>query len=309
MLMLNSFLQLFSNKKTIPEIKRKFVHQYFNNEDYNHQIQQYGFLKIENILTNNELDMLEQAYQKLCEFPDYSIQDKFQNSGRLRSTDIRNFVMNAIGAFSIEFLPKLFNINIFELETTGAFQIKPPSQKSDLNPHQDSPVIDELLHNAVYIWIPLCDITEQNGPVWVLPGSHLWGNHQRSLNVNWVFEKHTKMLWKYMKPISMKRGDVLCWDTALIHGSSPNLSNDMRIAVTTTILPKSYNMVDYFSDDKTQKGNVEKYEVFRNFWENENIMKRPSCPPNKFISLEKKVFDKISKTDLQKLILKYHTYQ
>ena len=74
--------------------------------------------------------------------------------------------------------------------TTGAFQIKPPSKVSELNPHQDAPVIDETIDNGLFVWIPLCDINEQNGAIYVLPGSHLWQNHQRSLNVKWVFEKH-----------------------------------------------------------------------------------------------------------------------
>jgi hypothetical protein len=66
-------------------------------------------------------------------------------------------------------------------------------------------------------------------------------------------------------------------------------------------------MVDYFADEKTPKDSVEKYEVYRSFWENEDIMKRPACPPNKFSGLEKKVFpSNINKQMLQDLILKYY---
>ncbi len=305
--MFSNFLKLFLKNESLPEIQRKFQHLYFTDQQYNEILQQKGFVKIENIVSEDELYKLQEAYNNLSKLPEYNIADKFQNSGRFRSATIRNFVMNSIGSFSRDFLPKIFNTEIFELETTGAFQIKPPSSKSDLNPHQDSPVVDELIHNSVYVWIPLCDIDEKNGPVWVLPGSHLWGNHQRSLNVHWVFEKHTQLLWKYMQPITMKKGDLLCWDTALIHGSSPNLSNETRVAITTTVLPKDYRMVDYFADKKTQKDSVEKYEVYRSFWETEDIMKRPACPPNKFSGLEKKVFpSNINKQMLQDLILKYY---
>jgi hypothetical protein len=303
--MLSGFLHLFSKDEPLPDIKRRFQHEYFIHGEYNSILKKNGFIKIEDCISENRLKVLEDAYRKLSTFPTYTITDKFQNSGRFRSPEIRNFVMESIGTFSKEFLPEIFDINVFESETTGAFQIKPPSQKSDLNPHQDSPVTDELIHNSIYVWIPLCDITEKNGPVWVLPGSHLWGNHQRSLNVHWVFEKHTKLLWKYMQPVLMKKGDILCWDTALIHGSTPNQSADTRVAITTTVLPKNYTMVDYFADEKTRKGYVEKYEVYRSFWENEDIMKRPACPPNKFSGLEQKVFPAaISKMALNQLILK-----
>jgi hypothetical protein len=62
-------------------------------------------------------------------------------------------------------------------------------------------------------------------------------------------------------------------------------------------------MVEYFSDAKTPEGQVEKYEVERSFWESEDIMKRPPCPPNKFTGLEKKAFGlPLSSSDVLSLI-------
>lgn len=276
---------------------------YFKTNNYQDELQKNGYVHLKNCLQEEQLKFLESTFKKLETFPEYSIADKFQNSGRFRSPEIRNFVMNSIGTFSKEFLPTLFDTDIYDENTTGAFQIKPPSKVSELNPHQDAPVIDELKQNGVFIWIPLCDITESNGPILVLPGSHLWGNHQRSLNVQWPLEKHTKTLWKYMHPIYMKRGDILCWDTALIHASSPNLSTTTRVAITTTLLPKNFKMVEYFKDKQTPIDSVEKYQVERSFWESEDIMKRPPCPPNEFLGLEKLAFpSSISKKQLIQLI-------
>jgi Phytanoyl-CoA dioxygenase (PhyH) len=304
--MLTQFIRRFTRKKTIPEFKRTFNDRYFSDPSRNHEIETAGYTRIEQVVTGSELQFLEDTFRQLEQFPEYSIADQFQNSGRFRSPEIRNFVMHAIGEFSKPFLPRIFDTRVCAEETTGAFQIKPPSKKSDLNPHQDSPVIDELEHNGLFVWIPLCDINEQNGPVWVLPGSQLWGNHQRSLNVPWIFEKHTKLLWKHMHPVTMKRGDILCWDTALIHASSPNLSKETRVALTTTILPRDFRMVDYYCDDKTAKGTVEKYEVQRSFWESGDIMNRPPCPPNQLTGLEKKVFpDPLSASDVRELIEHY----
>ena len=155
----------------------------------------------------------------------------------------------------------------------------------------------------------MCDITEKNGAIYVLPGSHLWGNHQRSLNVPWAFENHTKTLWKEMEPIYIQKGDVLCWDTALIHASSPNLSMNTRVAITTTLLPKDFKMVEFFKDKKTPYDSVEKYQVERSFWEKEDIMKRPPCPPNKNLGLEKLTFPiSISKKQLLNLIEETKSY-
>jgi hypothetical protein len=292
------FWQRFFKKKEVSfNFNRILKYNYFKNKN-NNDIQKNGYTIIKNVVSNAQLQFLEDTYLQLTKFTEYTIEEKFQNSGRFRSPEIRNFVMDNIGKFSKEFLPSVFDKDIYDENTTGAFQIKPPSKVSELNPHQDAPVIDETKENGLFVWIPLCNITENNGAVLVLPGSHLWQNHQRSLNVSWVFEKHTKLLWKYMQPIYMNRGDILVWDTAMIHASLPNISNEIRVAITTTLLPKNFKMVEYFKDKQTPKGKIEKYIVERSFWESEDIMKRPPCPPNQFIKLEDEVFNRISKKEI-----------
>jgi len=300
-----SLLNIFK-KQEITIKKRTFPNNYFLDKKQFQEIGKYGYTILKNAVSEEQTAFLQNIYQQLTQFPEYSIHDKFQNSGRFRSPEIRNFVMENIGKFSKVFLPTLFDTTVFDENTTGAFQIKPPSKTSELNPHQDAPVIDETKENGLFVWIPLCDITAKNGAVMVLPGSHLWGNHQRSLNVKWIFEKHTMLLWKYMQPVYLKKGDILVWDTALIHSSLPNLSNETRIAITTTLLPKNFSMVEYFQDEKTPEGKIEKYEVERSFWESEDIMKRPPCPPNTFLGYEDEVFpNNINSGRLKEIIKTY----
>lgn len=290
--------------KPIPLIFRdNFPINYFKEISKFEDIKTKGYTVIKKVVSDNYINDLYATYTKLTQFSEYTIEDKFQNSGRYRSPEIRSFVMENIEHFSKEFLPTVFNSDVFDENTTGAFQIKPPSKVSELNPHQDAPVIDETKENGLFVWIPLCDITENNGAVSVLPGSHLWNNPQRSLNVQWIFEKHTKLLWKYMKPIYLNKGDILIWDSAMIHASAPNLSNKTRIALTTTLLPKNFKMVEYFKDKTTPKNMIEKYQVERSFWESEDIMKRPPCPPNQFLGIEDEIFpSNISSNQLAYLI-------
>jgi len=300
-----SFLNIFKTQELLIT-ERKFPNNFFLDKTHYNTIEKYGYLVLKNVVPQNQINFLSETYSQLTQFPEYSIQGKFQNSGRYSSPEIRSFVMKQIGHFSKEFLPLVFDISVFDENTTGAFQIKPPSKVSELNPHQDAPVIDETKENGLFVWVPLCDINEKNGAVLVLPGSHLWGNFQRSLNVPWVFEKYTKLLWKYMKPIYLNKGDILIWDTAMIHASLPNLSNEMRIALTTTLLPKQFKMVEYFKDAKTPKGKIEHYEVERSFWESEDIMKRPPCPPNYFIELQDEVYSsKLNKATILELIERF----
>lgn len=283
--------------------RRQFPNKYFRDESAHDRYVREGYVLLKGQVSGNLLDRLRVLYEGLTALEGYAVDQQFVNSGRFASPEIRSYVMEGIGGFSGELLPRLFDSDVFDENTTGAFQIKPPSKKSALNPHQDSPVIDETRFNAMFVWIPLCDITRDNGPVWVLPGSHLWGNHQRSLNVPWPFEKHTALLWKHMHPIEMQAGDVLCWDTALIHGSTPNMSGEIRVAVTTTLLPKDFSMVEYFLDRGTHGGLVEKYRVGRGFWESGNIMDRPPCPPNTLLGKEPPAFpQKLTRAHIRQLI-------
>lgn len=306
---LRAILHIAINKSDLKLIKRDFPLNYLIDTSSFNEYKKYGYIVLKNCISEKQINELLGIYDELKAFPDFFIKDRFQNSGRFQSREIRNFVMERIGKFSKEFLPEVFDVNIYDENTTGAFQIKPPSRVSELNPHQDAPVIDETKENGLFVWIPLTDINDKNGAIYVLPGSHLWGNHQRSLNVQWPLERHTKTLWKHMQPVYMQKGDILIWDTALIHASAPNYSSETRVAITTTLLPKNFRMVEYFKDSNTPKADVEQYQVERSFWESEDIMKRPPCPPNEFKGYEKLAFPQtISKKQLLDLIRQTEAY-
>ncbi len=261
-----------------------------------------GYQVLKNVFSDKDLISIDEGVQSILKIPEVANSTAFLNSGRIHDPTIRASIMSLIREFSMNHLKKIFDENCFESNTTGAFQIKPAGKNTELNPHQDSPVIDENLYNGLYVWIPLIDINEKNGPVYVLPNSHKWGNYQRSLNVKWPFEKHINILKKQMIPIHCNRGDVLIWDTALIHSSSPNLSGESRIAFTTTLLPKNFEMLDFFKDKKTPSRKVERYKVYESYWQSADILKRPPIPPNEFIGLEDYCFENLSPSEVKSLL-------
>lgn len=279
-----------------------FPINYFLQKSLMSELITQGFLCLKGVFNDDDFVDIDNKIKDILNIPEVSSSSKFLNSGRIDNPIIRTMIMDLIKQFSQNNLQKIFDTDCFDINTTGAFQIKPPGINSELNPHQDSPVIDESLFNGLYVWIPLVDINEKNGPVYVLPNSHTWGNHQRSLNVKWPFEKYIKVLKKHMIPVFCNRGDVIVWDTALIHSSSPNLSNKHRVAFTTTLLPVNFQMMEYFKDKKTPKNKVEKYRVFESFWKECDILKRPPVPPNEFICLEDYLFEKINRSDLDSFL-------
>ena len=115
------FLEKIFPKKTQIKLRNNLSIVYFTNLDRDNQIQKNGYTIIKNVVSEDHLAFLLSTYQQLTQFPEYSIDDKFQNSGRYRSPEIRSFVMDNIADFSKKFLPQLFDTSLYDENTTGAF--------------------------------------------------------------------------------------------------------------------------------------------------------------------------------------------
>lgn len=302
--MFRNIIDLIRKKEELKTIRRDFSPRYFSNDEHQHTYNNLGYVVIKNCIPDSIIEYANKTYYDLISKQSgFVLNDKFQNSGRLEDTNIRNIIIDEINKISVNILADIVIKENCEQKTGGAFQIKPASSTSILNPHQDSPIIDETKYYATYVWIPLCDTNVKNGTLHVLPKSHLWGNFQRSLNVPWPFRDHIKTLWKHMIPIDTNVGDIICFDSALIHSSTPNLSDKLRLAFTTCLLPKNYELVEYFCDQNTPKNKIEMYYIDDYYYRNCNIEKRPEENLYKGLELQKRIYpNRINTYSLKRLI-------
>ena len=120
----------------------------------------------------------------------------------------------------------------------------------------------------------------------ILPGSHLWGNRFRSLNVPWLYEGLQDKMFPLLKPVPMKAGEVLFFDSASIHYSTDNTGNEIRPAINFYIKPKGAMFLHHFMDQKTPTGKVEIFNVDIDFFYNHDFMQRPPSPPYSFVGYE-----------------------
>ena len=84
----------------------------------------------------------------------------------------------------------------------------------------------------ITVWIPLVDVGEVNGCLYVIPGSHHWEliDSTRDENQNMRFcvdveERATPIL------LPMKVGDILIFSNMTFHGSKANQSEAVRWSV------------------------------------------------------------------------------
>jgi hypothetical protein len=121
----------------------------------------------------------------------------------------------------------------------GSFIVKAPDAQNILHPHQDWSIVDEDIHRSFTIWIALQDTDDENGAMYVLPGSHEWVRGYRHVTIPSVYGKIYDLTWQYMHPVHLKAGEAIVFDHALVHASKPNISNTLRIAATYTIISKN----------------------------------------------------------------------
>ena len=104
----------------------------------------------------------------------------------------------------------------------------------DFNFMPDWNFVDENQFCSATVWTALVDVTEQNGALGVIRGSHTIFNHKRSSpspQSKSPLSDHVFTLFPFVEIIEMKAGESLIFNNRLIHASPPNLSNQARIAV------------------------------------------------------------------------------
>jgi hypothetical protein len=257
---------------TYLEIRRD---SFFLNKDKHEFYLKNGWVTMENMVKKEEIQSFMQTFEEISHLEGFELDKHLLNSGRLFNPEIRKKTQNIINQNAKTILPRMFDMSKTDTHTGGAYQVKPPHAESDLLIHQDSTVIDEESDYCLFVWIPFCDVTMENGVISFLGGSHLWGNTQRSLGVPWQFKNNIKTLYKYVKPVTIKAGDVLVFDPACIHSSAPNLSKEIRHAITITVLRKNYQLVYYFLNKELGKGLIEKYYVNENFYYDYDFISKP----------------------------------
>ena len=112
----------------------------------------------------------------------------------------------------------------------------------ELHLHQDNSIVDESQYASVNIWVPLLDVDESNGCLTVVRQSHLWSPQPRAFG-DWLSSSPFRELVAYLHSDKCKRtaparaGWAVCYDGRTIHGSVPNYSNKLRLAVLSAAIP------------------------------------------------------------------------
>ncbi|WP_028549690.1 phytanoyl-CoA dioxygenase family protein [Paenibacillus sp. UNC451MF] len=124
-------------------------------------------------------------------------------------------------------------------------QYKPPVSGGPTGWHQDHPLWPIIQPaDLVSAWVALDDAIIENGCMWMVPGSHKWGDHQKYLASTSDFKPYHKQPDLLPQeavveavPFEIKKGQVGYHHCLTWHGSPHNRSQLKRRAIAVHYMP------------------------------------------------------------------------
>ena len=124
------------------------------------------------------------------------------------------------------------------------YMVKKAQNQSSLGYHQDWTFSLEGQAPAVNIWFPLTQITDNNGTLKVIPGTHNLNIPIRARNHPSPLEKlDKKILDKHAIALKPNLGQAIIFHEKLVHGSENNHSDKLRLAASMVMSSKYSSLV------------------------------------------------------------------
>lgn len=144
------------------------------------------------------------------------------------------------------------------------FLCKWPGEGSDLYIHRDWMYTDERHGVRTFVvWVALQDITEHNGPLQVVPGTHLLDPMLRGTDLNASWLAHQDVLADRMVQVTARAGDALIFDNQLIHASPPNHTDEPRLVTAVGMKDRDAPLVYFHRRDEAR---ADRYDVDEEFF-------------------------------------------
>jgi ectoine hydroxylase-related dioxygenase (phytanoyl-CoA dioxygenase family) len=137
---------------------------------------------------------------------------------------------------------------------------KPPFSEIPCHWHQDDAyyVKQAQSETRMSVWVPLQDAHEQNGCLWIVPGSHAWGLQEHAnksygqCRLSMDEAEIQEVLDKQSVPVPVKAGSAVLFSALLWHGSKGNQTAAVRRAFITS-----------YQEATVPRGNGDQWKIVR----------------------------------------------
>jgi len=144
---------------------------------------------------------------------------------------------------------------------------KAMSPDSELQFHQDMSFVDERSQVSLGIWCPLVDVSQRNGCLRVVSGSHRLNSKPRAQVTPRPYkELFSSLDAKFITEVPMRAGQAFVQYQQLFHGSASNVSSSERVAAYAVLVPKNAKLRFYYQDVINKPDKLEVFEVNDRFY-------------------------------------------
>lgn len=241
----------------------------FIRESRQSEFERNGYVIIPQFLDSHEIAHLRDFYFRHSS----DLRHGFHATLHSRLTDYRKSVSDEIARI---FTPKLrYYFDRFK-PVFANYTVKEPDLSSGFDLHLDWSMVDERRFCSLTIWVPLQNITADNGHLWVLEGSHrfaytLRGGPGLRTYVEPVFYASAPVSYERVT-LQLHAGTAHVYDHRLFHGSPPNRTSVPRVAINFTLIPQETESWHYeFRGDRK----VEIFEVPPDFYNSHILNTEP----------------------------------
>ena len=135
---------------------------------------------------------------------------------------------------------------------------------SDVEMHYHPTFVDESRYASLVIFCPLVDTHEENGCLYVTPGSHLIDANPRYLGIPFPYKELEPYIRDHFShPLHLKAGQAVVFHSGLYHFSGPNQTDVERVAVAMNGMPVECEPRIYMKDP--QQALIHAFDVSHEF--------------------------------------------
>lgn len=227
------------------------------------KLSEFGYISIPAFLNQEDLDALTVLFKKYQAVNNIS-EGFFHSVQHLESGSAKEFSLLAADIIRPR-VDEYFEDAYVPIVT---FLDKLPNKASHLGAHRDGSVLDETKYRYRNLWMPLVDINQDNGALFVLPKSHRYFTNTTPVGAHWPYEKYWDIINKHVITVYPQKGDLVIYDQDMIHGSWQNRSSQSRPVVMTGLLHKDYELLYYKVESEQEETIIIAYKVEPDFYLN-----------------------------------------
>jgi Phytanoyl-CoA dioxygenase (PhyH) len=213
----------------------------FKNREYEKAMERNGFVAIPGFLGAEKTAKLLALYKKhhTTIESDSGMWNSMYNLSKEVTSQVSESILQTLA-------PELTSLFENYAAPVASFMSKNPNELGVCDLHRDFSILDETKFEYRNVWIPLIDITLQNGALYALAGSHTKFNYPLPMFCKWPYAHLQDELFKQVEVFTVKAGDLVVYADRTLHGSFLNKSQEPRPVVHLGALPSDYELAYYY---------------------------------------------------------------